>query len=587
MLTTLLLSFSFVASVFGSDYAIPEISVEVRIHDDGTVSIDEHLTYRFDGTFSWAQYRLPKEGFREIRNIRISEQGSPYHNENSEEAGTFSVTDEGGSVNIKWHYNAADTSRVFTVSYELTDALTRGPAMAQFFWNYLSSDRDKYTDQLTITISLPEHVDADNMYAWSRIPGDRTTITAENGVFHIQATNISRSESAKIRTLFPVSVFNENLVSVNAPDFTLSKVLEEEEQIQQQAAEKEKREAFYASISEEVTLIISLLSILIFVVLYKKYSTRFSTKTISDTKTLVIPDQNPPALVGRLLSNHMTTGHHLVATIFDLARRGWFIIREEKPDKDDISRWFSADSSKKSEFIISKTDRLPSDDPSSDEQMVIDFVNKQIDSGEIHIHKILSGSLSGTSKWYSKWKREVKKKFDEKNWVDKKSYTGVTLNMVGQFLLMAAAIYILIMGTPVALVALIITGLMTISSFLMVRRTKSGEEIYRRWKAYVKGLKNADKRTLRMETMDRHFIYATAFHMSEKQINTLVESTNESVSHIFPWIIFAPGSTNTPASVASSVSALAASGTSTFSGVSGGSGAMAGSAGGGASASAG
>lgn len=574
-------------NIQASDYSIPVISVEVDIMDDGDVHITEHLTYQFDGTFSWAEYNLPLQGFSEIRNIRVSEQGNNYINDNSESAGTFSVYEDNRSVTIKWHYNASDTSRVFTVSYELTDALTIGPEIAEFYWNYLSSSRDKSTDSLNVTITLPEPVPGDEMYVWSRIPEENVSISADTGSYEIRALNISRRESARARTVFTASVFDQNQEKITDANFSLEQVLQEEEQIEREAAERAERDAFYASITFEVTLIFSLLSIVIFVLLYRKYSRRHSTGTLSDRETLVIPDQNPPALVGRLLTNSMTTGNHLIATIFDLARRGWFVIKEEQSEEKKSSGWFSLNGSTKIEFLISPSGKNPSDSPNEYEQRAIHFVNKQISSGKNTFSKIFSGTSSGTAKWYTKWKTDVKKVFDQKNWIDKGSYTGVTLNMVGQFLLMAAAIYISVVGTAFAFIALGTTFIMLIASFAMIRRTKEGEETYHRWKSYREALKNADKRTVRMEMMDRHFIYATAFHLSEKQVNTLIESSDESVATLFPWLILAQGSMHTPASVASSVSALAASGTSSFSGVSGGSGAIAGSAGGGASASAG
>jgi len=585
LLISLIMVFFTAGNALASDYAIPKITVDVQITDDGIVQITEYLTYRFDGTFSWAQYSLPMEGFSEVRNIRVSEQDGSYINENTEEAGTYSVSEGSGSVNIKWHYNASDTTRVFSISYDLVDALTIGPDESQFFWNYLSSSRDKSTDELNVTITLPESVSDDELHAWPRISGDRTTITTHNDTFTFQAEDISRRESAWLRVIFPTSVFDQNLVDVTDPGFTLANVLMEKEQRELEAAEQAERDEYYASITYEVTLVITFLSILLFIFLYRKYSIRHKRRTISDQETILIPDQNRPALIGRLMTNQMTTGNHLVATIFDLARRGWFKIREEEPEKK--SGWFSSGSAK-SEFFIAKADKTPNDSTTTDEQMVIDFVNSQIDLGKSEFSKVISETSAGSAKWYAKWQKEVKKKFDEQDWIDKTTYTGVTINIVGQFLLMAGAIYILIVGTPLVVIALGTTFLMLIATFFMIRRTKSGEETYHRWKAYISGLKNADKRTIRMKMMDRHFIYATAFHLSEKQINTLVTCSDDAtVNMLFPWIILTQGSILTPASLATSVSVLSASGTTSFSGVSGGSGAMAGSAGGGASASAG
>ncbi len=458
--------------------------------------------------------------------------------------------------------------------------------MTEFFWKYLSAGRDKSTEQLSVTISLPDEVSADDLHAWSRITGDRSSVSIQNGTITMEAFDLSRQEPASLRTLFPTSLLDETSVEITDPNLTLERVLQEEHQYEMERQEQAEREAFYASITKEITLIITLLSILTFILLYRRYGARHSTRSISDRETVMIPGEERPALVGKLLSSLTSTGNHMVATIFDLARRGWFTIHEEKPDEEETSGWFSAGTAD-NKFIITKSDTQPDDTVAPDEKIVLDFISKRIDSGENEIKKILSGSGSDSTKWYSRWRNEVKKQFDEKNWIDKSSYIGLTLNAIIQVLLVAAGFYILYYGTSFAILAVITCVLMLIGSAFMLRRTPEGEVTYRRWKAYADGLKNADKQTIRMELMDRHFIYATAFHLSEKQINNLVETSDQTAANLFPWIIFAQGSMQTPGSVASSVSTLAASGTTSFTGVSGGGGAVTGSAGGGASASAG
>jgi hypothetical protein len=53
----------------------------------------------------------------------------------------------------------------------------------------------------------------------------------------------------------------------------------------------------------------------------------------------MIPGRIKPAIIGRLMMQQHTSIQHLTATLFDLARRGWFTIHEEKKEKS----WFSSD----------------------------------------------------------------------------------------------------------------------------------------------------------------------------------------------------------------------------------------------------
>ena len=580
-LLTLIIVLISVFTLLAADYSIPEIEILVTISDDGIVEISESRTYVFDGSFSWADYRLPKSGFSEIRNIRVSESDQAYVNNNSEQEGTFNVSENGNSLIIKWHYSANNETRTFTITYELSDAISVGPEWTEFYWNYVGSGRDKSNDTVNLQIDLPEGVSADSLYMWSREISGNLTESISTGRFQLQAEQVSRNEAIQVRTLFPTALFNENEVSVTDPGLTLESILQEEREYMERREREAERAAFFESITPGGTLLIILISFGVFYYLYQRYGKRYKTGTISKQHTIMIPDDTPPALVGRLISWNNTAGNHLAATFFDLARRGWFTIKENKKEK---TNFFSVETT---EYIVSRTDSNPDEIPEEWEKKIIDFAEKRIGGGKQAYSEMFKGSDSQVYKWYSKWTKSVKSAYDSKNWIDKESYRGVYLNMGIQFILMAFAVLLFVYGTQMALIAIVFTLFMEPLSLVIIRRTQKGEEIYRRWKAYRNGLKNADKRTIRMEMLDRHFIYATALGLTKNQINTLIEESDETSTNLFPWIVLMQGSSTTPASVAESLSTLAASGSSSFGGTSGGSGASTGSAGGGATGGAG
>lgn len=568
--------------IHANEYSIPQVAVEVTVTKDGFVQISEHRTYVFDGDFSWADYRLPKEGFTQIDSIRVSENGTNYINQNSEEIGTFSVSESDDSFIIKWNYSASDTTRTFTVSYILEGAVAIGPEWSEFFWNYLSSRREKSTGRFSISFQLPGEVSPDSLYTFTRSKADDFEFSYLQNGYDASGESISRRQSARIRTLFPTQLFNLNRVEITHPDLELSDVLQNERDYRQNLEQQAERDAYYASITPAVTIILCLVSLLIFIWIYRTYGKRHSTSSLSTRNTLVIPGQQPPALIGRLMVARQTTSNHLVATLFDLARRGWFTVREEESENGG---WFSGD---KKSYRVSMSDSEPDDSLLEHEQMITNFTRERIADGNDTFEELFKGSETSVSKWYSKWVKQVKEQFDKKNWVDKKSYTGVAINFILQALMLIASVFLLVKGTPVAIAALIVTALATIGSFAIIRLTPEGQELHTRWKSYMDGLKNADKRTIRMEYLDRHFIYATTFHMSKKQIETLLDSTKEPAHTVIPWIILTQGSSSSAASVASSLSTLAATGSSSFTGTTGaGSGASVGAAGGGASGGAG
>lgn len=569
---------------FANDYSIPTIDVDVTVRNDGTIQIVEHRTYVFIGEFSWADYRLPKSGYSAIDSISVSENGNNYINANTEETGTFSVSESDNAFIIKWHYSAENTSKTFTISYILDGALSIGPEFTAFFWNYLASGREKSTDSFDLSFRLPGYVSQDSLYIFTRSKADDFSFDYLPNGYDASGMDISSRHSARIRTLFPTSLFDAGSISITAPDLTLESVLDNEEEYRQEQQAAAEWEEFIKSITLEATIILCLLSILIFILIYRKYGTRHSTSSLSTRETLVIPDQQAPAIIGRLMTSQQTSSNHLVATLFNLARRGWFTISEEE-NKDN--GWFSSDESK---FRVKMpgSDNEPDDSLLEHESMIIDFAKKRIAGGDDAFDELFKGTESDVSKWYRKWQKQVKQEFEEKKWFDKKSYVGVTINFLLQTLLVIASVVLLVNGGPLAVATLVCSLLLTIASFFIIRRTPDGQETHHRWKAYIDGLKNTDERTIRMEILDRHFIYATAFHLGKKQLETLLESTNEPASSVIPWIILTHGSNANAASVATSISTLAATGSTSFTGsTAAGTGASVGSAGGGASGGAG
>ncbi len=209
------------ANTTAKEYEIPQIWVEVSINADGTVRITEHRTYVFDGSFSWANYRLPKQGFSAISDIQISENGQAFINENSEAKGTFMVEESDDSIRLSWYYSAEDEKRIFTISYTLEDAVVIGPEWSEFFWNYISEDRENSTENLDITINLPETIAPDSLYGWTRGPNQQINLQKTSGTYSVSAQSIDDDEFVKVRTVFPTSVFNQSQVEVTNTDFSL------------------------------------------------------------------------------------------------------------------------------------------------------------------------------------------------------------------------------------------------------------------------------------------------------------------------------------------------------------------------------
>jgi len=581
VLSTVIFCLGFLSSS-GKDYEIPEIRVEVSINEDGTVQITEHLTYDFDGSFSWAEYRLPRQGFSAIRDIQISEGDTSFINENSEAPGTFSVAYNDEAIKLTWYYEAEDEQRTFTISYTLEDALTIGPEWTQFFWNYLSDDRDKSTKRLNIAINLPESVATDSLHGWTRGPKGHFELSKTSGSFTIRGTNIDDDDVAKVRALFPTSVLASP--QVTNQDFTLSQVRQEEEIYQQKRAERRARNAYWHEISQQVNIAVSVIAVFLFLYFYRKYGKRHSTSRLSSHETIMIPDRHRPAAIGWLLNNRSVTSVHLISTVLDLARKGYFKIKEEEPEEG----FFEDDDPT---FSVHRTEQDLQEDLLDWEKDIVSFVELRLSDDRQKLHKIFDGQDSKVSDWFSKWSKKLKNYCFDQDWIDLQSYTGAYWNAGLQLIL-----FFIIFGVaayagkdafaPLSwFLALIMTVVMAILSMAIIRPTEKGQEIKHRWNNYKKGLENAKEHNLSSDKLDKHFIYALALGLKGEELEDII-TTNSNAVPVIAWIAFS-SNTSSVAAVASSFSALGATSAATAPGAAGGAGASASAAGGGAAASAG
>lgn len=301
----------------------------------------------------------------------------------------------------------------------------------------------------------------------------------------------------------------------------------------------------------------------------------------------MIPGRQKPAAIGWLLMNQTVIGAHVTATLLDLARRGYFKIEENEADEEESS-WLSSQE-QKSSYSVQLLDKDPQSDSSiSDwEHDLFSFVTKRIKEEGNKMEDIFKFSETEVSKWFYAWKQKVSTYCKDQGWIDKNSYTGVFWNLGLQSVLLLIGLVLIFLLHPVMAVALGITFTGAVLSLAIIRRTPKGEEVHKTWKNYWNALKNAKDYSIPDDKLGLQFIYGIAFGLSKQNFEQMFEQNPDAVLMI-TWIAILPGSTNSPAAMASSFSNLAATGTiSAGGGTVAGGGASASVAGGGASGGAG
>jgi hypothetical protein len=558
----------FVPPIAGAkDYSTPQVVIDATIRADGTILYEEHRTYRFDGSFSEADYSLSRQGFDEVREIHVREGEEVYRHSASGEPGTFRVRERDRTVDIIWRYQATDEERTFTISYELEGAVIRGEDHAEFFWTYLSDRWERGTDSLVVNLVFEEGQPADGVEWFTRGAQDRAQIARSSDGLHITGGNFSRRDRLEVRTVFPAAHVPD--MWVTHPEFTLAAAREQEEAFhtaQREAAELRERRAERWSMFAVITAV---LSVLAYIGVWRRYVRRPQLSERLPVEVYGPPSDLPPAVGGAALYNKMVTGQHLIATLFDLCRRGYFKLVEQEP----VKVRFQPD---RIDYTIVPADEVTVDAGlASWERKLLRLIHESFSAGKDTVREVFDFQSTSGTKWFESWQKEVKAEVDVLGWYSDAWKRAVPMNLASQFPLLGLAIAALLFESPLGLLPLIVVLSMMFGSVFMYQRTNEGERQYRLWKAYRQTLRRGTLNKLG-DKMNEHFPYAVALMVSQKRLEELVSAGR---ADDFMWLSTTHGGMISPAQLSRSISNATSSMSST---VSTGSGASVGSSGGGA-----
>jgi uncharacterized membrane protein len=566
----------FPAVLNAKNFKIKNVDITANIQKDGTIEYQEKRTYYFEGDFTWANYVLPKKGYDSISNIQIQVNGKFFVNENSKKSGTFQINDSRKKVELKWFFDAADEHKTFAISYTLHGAIVPGNDYSEFYWTYLSDNWKKDTKDLKVSVNLPEESEPDNLFLWQKGKNEGLEIQKSRNGFSLAAENINKHQTVAVRLLFPTNILSfpeEQITSL-----TLQQVKDEERKQEIEQEKRRVRKEVLGKYDLPVAILLLLISAGIFYMIFSRFGIKYTIQEKIPGRLYEPPTDDHPALVGWLMNERSTSSFHLTASIFDLARKGYFQIVEQEDKK-----WHEGKGAK---FKVVKTGKEPSDSLKDFELMLLNFINDRIEEGKGKFDELFKDTSlkAPVNKFLIKWHKAIKEKGKEKIWFDYTSIKWSSVHAFLQILIMIVSIAFLIIGFgKLLLFATGIALIMAIMSLAIIRKTYKGEVDHKKWSAYKNGLKEASPETVNSDP-ELNYIYAIALGLGKKSIENIFSHQNEGIP-IFVWLVILNPSIS-PVSAAQALSTLAATGTSSFGGAAGG-GASAGSAGGGAGGGAG
>ncbi|MBA2460623.1 MAG: DUF2207 domain-containing protein, partial [Actinobacteria bacterium] len=175
----LLAALALAGEAAAQSFSLPTADVAVEVQPDGSLVVDESITYSFAGDFSGAFREIPLRDGETIDEAAVFESGRAYRPGASAELGssgepdTFGATRTDKGLRIVWHYQASSEARTFRVHYRLRGLATAYDDIVDVNLKVWGDEWKQRLGRLTATLTAPARVER----AWGHPVGVRGDVT--------------------------------------------------------------------------------------------------------------------------------------------------------------------------------------------------------------------------------------------------------------------------------------------------------------------------------------------------------------------------------------------------------------------------
>ena len=330
LLAAALVALAIAGTADAKSFSLPQATVSVQVTPDGSLVVDELITYAFSGPFSGGYREIPLRAGETIDDVRVTENGRAYRPGGCTTLGcddapdTFGAAVVGSSVRIVWHYRASDELRTFVVHYRLRGVAVAYDDVVDVNLQVWGSEWKEPLGRLTVTETAPGKI----LKAWGHPVYVRGDVQLAGRKALLRALNVPAEQYVELRTVIPRAAFRSTLGMKTAAGNGLPKIVAEEtadaarfakdsERIEN-AKRHPWRYALYLLLLGTIPAFLAVGGVFWFY--GRELETGYDREYEQEP-----PTETEPALVPTLLRQGGEAGSfEFTATLFDLIRRGIF-----------------------------------------------------------------------------------------------------------------------------------------------------------------------------------------------------------------------------------------------------------------------
>lgn len=578
-------SFLFLLPAKAKDYEIVKVHIIAKVNRDGSMDVREERTYNFQGSFSWANYILPKNKISDVVDFKVSENGKLYERNESGGPGTYTFSNFADHIEAKWHFSARNEKRTFLLSFKVLDAVTIYNDVAELYYKFIGSGWDRKTKEVKVEVTLPEPISKENLRAWAHGPLWGTVRIGNDGRVFLDVNNLPAGKFWEGRILFSPEIVPgcRNRIDKEA----LSEILSQEKKWAEDANRQRQLALRRSKLGLTLSILLPILAFGIWGIMYfkygKPYNVPFEGRLYSE-----IPSDKPPAILSYILNKGNIDASALVSTLLDLAQRGFLKIEEKLETKRGIFG-----SREKLEYYLKLNRDFYQENKNSlrsFEESLISFIFEELAKGSdsITFEQIKKSRLRFID-WFRGWEKEIKGIADSEGFFEPESIRMRNLSII-----MAIALFfipflgfLLLKEQGLSFVILFLAGpVLLILSFLLVRYTPEIALEVKKWKALKKYISEFEFRQEPakdfFENISKYLVYAIVLGLSSNKIKKILDFVPEEYyRHSMSWYAFSSSGRSSFGGFSDAISSMISTVSSTMSSASGKGGGASGGGGGG------
>ena len=159
MVIILVFTMNMVNAMDDRSYKIDQFHVKAILNEDGSMDIEEIITYDFSGSFNGVFRTLKTAGSDGIDKIEIMiNQYGYYVNADeslSEKNNTYQKIKEADGIRLKIFSKSQDEKKQFVIKYRVQNVAVKYNDIAELYWKFIGSDTDVTIKDFKVGIELP------------------------------------------------------------------------------------------------------------------------------------------------------------------------------------------------------------------------------------------------------------------------------------------------------------------------------------------------------------------------------------------------------------------------------------------------